>query len=182
MAVMTASGVRAAISSRLGIRSCACGLSWQVPQRSLYSAAPSGAPAHTQLVRTANAANGNLDERIKPSKGDTLTQHNCIGAARLAVMEAAVLFLEHFFDLADLLLDRPGEFLILAVGSQVRVIGEFPGFFLGVALDFVKRALDLILRARFHVRFPLLVGKAFRRPSSIAAPAWQLSPAVECRM
>jgi hypothetical protein len=61
------------------------------------------------------------------------------------------LFLEDFLDLADLLLDRAGKFLDLALGSQIGAIRNLSGLLLCRAFEFVKRAFDLILRARFRI-------------------------------
>ena len=61
-AASTASGESAATSSRFGIRSCDCALSWQVAQRALYNAAPSGGAA---IAETALIAGVNTESLIR---------------------------------------------------------------------------------------------------------------------
>jgi hypothetical protein len=61
------------------------------------------------------------------------------------------LFLDHLFNLPDLLLDFACELFRLAFVLQVRVVGDLPYFFFHFAFHFVELAFHLILSTRFHV-------------------------------
>src|ERR1700682_3757548 len=71
--------------------------------------------------------------------------------APVAAVGCAQLFPQYLFDLPDLLLDSACELFRLAFVPQVRVVGNPPCFFFQFAFRFVERALDLVLRAGFHV-------------------------------
>ena len=63
----------------------------------------------------------------------------------------AQLLLDHLLDLPDFLLYLAGEFFILTFGGQVAVTRDLARLLFDLALDFKKRPLDLISRARFHL-------------------------------
>jgi hypothetical protein len=48
-------------------------------------------------------------------------------------------------------LDFAGEFFVLALGFQLRVVCDLSGFLFDVAFYFMTLAFDLILRACFHL-------------------------------
>ena len=61
-----------------------------------------------------------------------------------------ILLLEHFFDLADLLLNYAGGLLIPPFVYEFTVIRNLAHRLLHFAFDFMKLALYLICRAGFH--------------------------------
>src|ERR1017187_2514339 len=68
----------------------------------------------------------------------------------------------HHLDLPDFLLDFAGKVFALAFGRQVRVAGYLSRFLFNLTLDFMKCALHLIGRARFHLVSPCLgVGRSY---------------------
>src|ERR1051326_7495437 len=60
------------------------------------------------------------------------------------------LFSEDLLNLADLLLDLTGNFLVLTFFGHAAVVGDLPSLLFGFALHFVKLARDLVLGAGFH--------------------------------
>jgi len=83
------------------------------------------------------------------------------------------LLLEHLFNLPDFLLDIAGDLLCLAFVCQIRVAGDLSYLCFHIALHFVKLALDLIRRARFHVFLHFLSGvrqERFWRESHLGTP------------
>jgi hypothetical protein len=48
-----------------------------------------------------------------------------------------------------------GDVFVLAFGRQCGVVRDLSGFLFDVAFHFMKLALDLIFRARFHLCSPL---------------------------
>jgi hypothetical protein len=65
------------------------------------------------------------------------------------------LLVEHFFNLANFLLNFSAEFFILPFGYQVGIVGNVSRFLLCGTLQFMKLALHLILCAHFHKFSPL---------------------------
>jgi len=63
------------------------------------------------------------------------------------------LLLENRFNLADFLLDFAGQFFVLTFGCQRGIVRQLSRALFGVAFHFMKRALDLIFRTRFHLFF-----------------------------
>jgi hypothetical protein len=61
------------------------------------------------------------------------------------------LLLQNRFNLADFLLDFSGKFFALAIGCQPGIVRQLSRFLLGLAFQLMQLALDLIVRARFHL-------------------------------
>jgi hypothetical protein len=76
---------------------------------------------------------------------------------RVTSREPDYLLLQHLFNLADLLLDFAGEFFVFAFGRQFGVVRNLSGFLFEFTFHVMQRAFDLILRARFHLVFPLFL-------------------------
>ena len=70
-------------------------------------------------------------------------------------MSIVTYFLQHFLDLPDFVLDLAGKLLGLALGFQSGVVRHLSRFLFHFAFHHVKRALDLIFRARFQHLFTL---------------------------
>jgi len=54
---------------------------------------------------------------------------------------------QNLLDLADLFLNFAGYLFTCTFGFQLGIIGDFPGYFLDLALRFVKRAFHFVLHA-----------------------------------
>ena len=66
-------------------------------------------------------------------------------------MEPGPLNPQDFFNLADLLLDLAGRFLVAAFVFQVWIIRDFSHLLLDLALHLVKIAFHLVHSTLFHV-------------------------------
>jgi hypothetical protein len=58
-------------------------------------------------------------------------------------------------------LDFSGEFLVLALGCQAGIVRELSGLLFRLTFQLMELALDLIVRARFHVFSPVLFWSSY---------------------
>lgn len=120
-----------------------------------YSSPAAGTPARMAVVSAADAKSNSKtiisNSIVVLPFFWLLDRAPCDCGISRSAPGAAHLRLQHLFDLADFLLDHARDFLSLALGRQIGVVGEPPRFLFGFALYFMKLALDLILRTWFHI-------------------------------